>query len=58
LDKTNCEIIKYEELNFNQTEFSLPKKQNIKNAFDQLSVETQDTILHLADNFNNFVKTL
>lgn len=58
LDKTNCEIVKYEDLNFAQTEYSLPIKQNLTSSFDQLSKETQDIITELNDKFNSFLKTL
>jgi hypothetical protein len=58
LDKTNCEIIKYEDLNFSQNEYALPKKQNLTSSFNQLSKKTQDNILELNDKFSSFAKTL
>ena len=58
LDKTNCDIIKYEDLNFSQTEYKLPIKQNLTSSFDQLSEQTKNVILELNEKFNSFVKTL
>jgi hypothetical protein len=62
LDKSNCEIIKYEDIDFNYTGNNMPKKQNIVSAFSQLDTETQNYILDLANQFNkkliNSEKTL
>ena len=54
LDKTNCEIVCYEDLDFNNIS-NLPKKQNHVDPFIQLSKNTQDRILQLVDYFNSEV---
>lgn len=50
LDKTNCEIVKYEDLEFDKHE-NMPTKQNKIKAFDQLSNITQSFILELEKEF-------
>lgn len=57
LDKTNCEVLCYEDLNFSEDD-SLPKQQNKVDPFDQLSIETQDVILKYIDYFNNQVEKI
>lgn len=47
LDKTNCEIIAYEDLNFNDSIGTLPKKQNSVAPINQLCEETVEVILEL-----------
>lgn len=51
LDKTNCEIICYEDLDFSKIG-ELPKKQNEVDPFVQLNSSTQKTILELVEYFN------
>lgn len=51
LDKTNCEIVCYEDLEFNIYD-NLPKQQNKIDPFIQLSSNTQQHILNLIDHFN------
>lgn len=50
LDKTNCEVVRYEDLEFDSNE-TMPKKQNKVKAFDQLSNITQSFILDLEKEF-------
>lgn len=52
LDKTNCEIICYEDLDFKKIN-NLPKQQNKIDPFTQLSSNTQSNILELVDYFNS-----
>jgi len=54
LDKTNCEIVCYEDLQFN-LHLDLPKQQNKIDPFSQLSKNTQDHILELLEYFNSQV---
>jgi hypothetical protein len=49
LDKTNCEIIKYEDIDFSNSN-NLPIKQN-NNSFDKLSKQTQNDTLKLQTYF-------
>lgn len=51
LDKTECEIISYEDLEFDLYT-DLPKQQNKIDPFTQLSSDTQKYILELLDYFN------
>jgi hypothetical protein len=45
LDKTGCEVVKYEDLDFRTMTSHMPKKQNTISAFDQLSGKTQKFII-------------
>lgn len=48
LDKSNSEIVKYEDLPFDKLNYSnLPKKQNKTKSFDRLSKDTQTSVLKL-----------
>lgn len=58
LDKENCKIIAYEDLDFETDLDNLPKKQNIVPSFDQLHQSTKDYILLLESKFSAFQKTL
>lgn len=50
IDKTNSEIIKYEDLEFDKfKDNTLPRKQNNFNKFESLSKKTQDSIIKLND---------
>lgn len=51
IDKTNCEIVCYEDLDFDLFE-DLPKKQNIIDPFLQLDTQTQNHILELTSKIN------
>lgn len=51
LDKTNCEIVCFENLEFG-IDSSLPKQQNKIDPFTQLSLETQKHIESLLEYFN------
>jgi len=57
LDKTNCEIICYEDLEFDLYP-DLPKQQNKIDPFTQLSSNTQENILNLLDYFNKSIKKI
>jgi hypothetical protein len=46
IDKQGCEIVKYEDFDFNYQGAGMPVKQNKTNTFDQLSKKTQNTILY------------
>lgn len=50
LNKDGCQIVKYEDINFN-VEGKLPTKQNVISAFSQLDIETQIYILDLEREF-------
>lgn len=55
LDKTGCQIIKYENIDFSAigtNGVNLPKKQNALCAYDKLCEETQNTILELKIKFD------
>lgn len=54
LDKSNCEVVCYEDLNFAEYD-NLPRQQNKIDPFEQLSKETQDVILKYIDYFNSQV---
>lgn len=61
LDKTNCEIIKYEDINFTDNTQVKIKKQNNIDPFVQLDQDTQSYILELNNDYCNrftFQKTL
>lgn len=49
LDKNNCEIVCYEDLDFG-TYGDLPKKQNLVDPFLQLDQHTQEYIIELSNN--------
>lgn len=55
LDKTNCEIVCYENLEFDLYS-DLPKKQNNIDPFTQLSSNTQNDILTLVKYFNKSIE--
>ena len=57
LDKTNCEIICYEDLEFDLYA-DLPKQQNKIDPFMQLSSDTQKHILQLLDYLNSTVEKI
>lgn len=57
LDKTNCEIISYEDLKFDLYT-DLPKQQNKIDPFTQLSRDTQNYILQLLEYFNSRVEKI
>lgn len=57
LDKTNCEIICYEDLEFDLYA-DLPKQQNKIDPFTQLSSNTQEHILNLVDYFNKSIEKI
>jgi len=46
IDKSGCEIVKYEDFDFNYQGNNMPIKQNKVSTFSQLSKKTQDVILH------------
>jgi len=55
LDKTNCEVIKYEDINFsNNTQIKI-EKQNKIDPFIQLDAETQNYILELCEDFKKYL---
>ncbi len=58
LKKENCEIVAYEDLDFDVYLDNMPKKQNTVPSFDQLHKTTQDYILLLESKFSVFQKTL
>jgi hypothetical protein len=50
LDKSECEVIKYEDIDFsldNPNNIPVPHRQNITSSFEKLSVNTQKIILDL-----------
>jgi hypothetical protein len=51
LDKTNCDVVKYEDIKFSDYPNIKITKQNKVKPFDQLHIETQTYILELNDNF-------
>jgi len=52
LDKTNCMVVKYEDINFNNySEIKIPK-QNLVKPFTQLHKDTQNYILRLNEEFS------
>lgn len=55
LDKTNCEIVCYEDLEF-ELYSDLPKQQNKIDPFTQLSNDTQKHILQLVDYFSSSIE--
>jgi len=55
LDKTNCEIVCYEDLEF-ELHSDLPKQQNKIDPFSQLSNTTQEHILKFVENFNESIE--
>lgn len=55
LDKTNCEIVCYEDLEF-ELHSDLPKQQNKIDPFSQLSNTTQEYILNLVDYFSKSIE--
>lgn len=55
LDKTNCEIVRYEDIEFalnNPDNIPTPRKQNITDSFLKLSTQTQRIILDLKDRYD------
>jgi hypothetical protein len=55
LDKTDCEIVKYEDINFNDhLEIKIPKQNYVK-PFTQLHQDTQNYILQLNEEFSQFI---
>jgi len=46
IDKSGCEVVKYENFDFNYQANNMPIKQNKVSTFSQLSKKTQDVILH------------
>lgn len=54
LDKTKCEVLCYEDINFIEKQH-LPKKQNTVDPFIQLDSETQNNILELESYCKNVV---
>lgn len=52
LDKTTCEVIAYEDLDFTMTE-NLPRQQNKIDPYLQLDRETQDNILKLFEYYQS-----
>jgi hypothetical protein len=53
LNKINCEVIKYEEINFTDNSQIKIEKQNKIDPFIQLDTETQNYILELCEDFKN-----
>jgi len=51
IDKQGCEIVKYEDFDFNHQDEGMPVKQNKTNTFSQLSKKTQNTILYFEKEF-------
>jgi hypothetical protein len=49
LDKTNCDVVAFEDLDFESDEENLPKQQNNNNPFLALDDATKDSILKLTE---------
>jgi glycosyltransferase involved in cell wall biosynthesis len=54
LDKTGCDVIKYEDLDFNYDTENMPQKQNAISALEQLSTKTQKIILDYDSRLKEF----
>lgn len=56
LDKTNCEVIKYEDIDFSKNDYTA--KQNIVKPIEQVSKNIYDKILELNNEYQDFINEL